>query len=140
MREKLLFDFGWSFHDGDVDGGIPLVKGYHYNHAKTERALGGPAAVNYGEFADKRLERWERVDLPHDYIIRQAPQPENPDSLGYFDYHNAWYRKQFRLDGSDWKTLSGTVNVKPQAHTLHYGVLTNGTKTPIQVKDPVFKQ
>ncbi len=101
MREKLLFDFGWSFHDGDVDGGIPLVKGYHYNHAKTERALGEPAAVNYGEFADKRLERWERVDLPHDYIIRQAPQPENPDSLGYFDYHNAWYRKQFRLEESD---------------------------------------
>ena len=54
--------------------------------------------------------------------------------------NNYMERKQFRLDGSDWKTLSGTVNVKPQAHTLHYGVLTNGTKTPIQVKDPVFKQ
>ena len=101
MREKLLFDFGWSFHDGEIESGEPLVKGHHYHHAKTERALGGPAAVNYDEFAAKRCERWERVDLPHDYIIRQTPKPENPDSLGYFDYHNAWYRKRFRLEEDD---------------------------------------
>ena len=57
--------------------------------------------MNYDEFAAKRCERWERVDLPHDYIIRQTPKPENPDSLGYFDYHNAWYRKRFRLEEDD---------------------------------------
>lgn len=49
-------------------------------------------------------------------------------------------RKQFRLDESGWKTLSGTVNVKPQVHTLHYSVFSNETRTPIQIKDPVFKK
>ncbi len=54
--------------------------------------------------------------------------------------NNYMERKQFRIGGGDWETLSGTVNVKPQAHTLHYGVLSNGTQASIQVKEPVFKQ
>lgn len=48
-------------------------------------------------------------------------------------------RKQFRLESDGWQTLKGTVGVKPEAVTLHYGVLSAGTKAPIEVRDPVFK-
>ncbi len=101
MREQLLFDFNWKFHAGDVATVMPTNKSPLYLHAKTERALWGPAARNYAENSETCTERWVTVDLPHDYIICQTPQEQANDTLGYFDYHNAWYRNRFRLDGAD---------------------------------------
>lgn len=48
-------------------------------------------------------------------------------------------RKQIRLNGEDWQTLSGTITVKPEAATLHFGVRSSGTKQAIEVKGPVLK-
>ncbi|NLG36424.1 MAG: glycoside hydrolase family 2 protein [Clostridiales bacterium] len=101
MREKLLFDFGWLFHEGDIPAPEPKDKMPMYFHAKTERMLDGPAAYGYDERHRGRAERWESVDLPHDYIITQRPSRENNNTLGYFEYRNAWYRKHFRLEESD---------------------------------------
>lgn len=108
MREKLLFDFGWKFHDGDVDVKMPVTKMPMYIHAKTESAKWGPATYNYDDnsdimYIDKdcTTEYWKTVDLPHDYIIYQKPEEHNNNALGYFDYHNAWYRNSFMLPKED---------------------------------------
>jgi beta-galactosidase len=69
--------------------------------SKTETALWGPAALDYADQGARCLENWETVDLPHDYIIRQEPKRENNNTLGYFDYHNAWYRRHFQVPESD---------------------------------------
>lgn len=108
MREKILFDEGWIFHEGDVDKSIPIDKGPMYKQAKTETMLWGPAAINYigcpDNYSNARevsRDAWERVTLPHDYIIRQTPSKQENNTLGFFKYENAWYRKEFYLDEAD---------------------------------------
>ncbi len=46
-------------------------------------------------------EKWERVTLPHDYVVRHNPCETENNALGYFKYDNAWYRKKFKLSDSD---------------------------------------
>lgn len=108
VREKILFDENWIFHPGDVDDRIPVDKGPIYTQSKTETMLWGPAAINYigapDNYSNARevsLDAWYRVTLPHDYIISQTPKFENNNTLGFFDYHNAWYRKEFYLEEND---------------------------------------
>lgn len=101
MREKTLFDFGWKFHDGELE--MPeIVTSSVYIQAKTERAAWGPASYGYAENnREKCPVRWEDVDLPHDYIITQEPEEKYNCNLGYFNYHGAWYRKRFALSDAD---------------------------------------
>lgn len=108
MREKILFDENWMFHDGDIETPVHKDKGPIYKQAKTERKLCGPASVLYKCGVDSFIpeniqctDKWESVNLPHDYIITQTPNKENNNCLGYFDYHNAWYRKKFTLTEED---------------------------------------
>lgn len=96
-----MFDFNWKFHLGDIEVPLAVTKEPVYYQAKTERAIYGPAAYDYKEDLTSYTEKWENVDLPHDYIINQIPHPANNNALGYFKYQNAWYRKRFRLDEED---------------------------------------
>ena len=108
MREKILFDENWRFHEGDVDDRIPVDKGPIYMQSKTETMLWGPAAINYiGVYDNYSTSRevsrdaWYPVTLPHDYIISQTPDKNENNTLGFFKYRNAWYRKEFYLDEED---------------------------------------
>ena len=108
MREKLLFDDNWIFHEGDLDDRIPVDKGPIYMQSKTETMLWGPASINYiGAHDNYRTDRevsrdaWYPVTLPHDYIIAQRPSQNENNTLGFFKYDNAWYRKEFYLDEAD---------------------------------------
>lgn len=108
MREKINFDRDWKFHRGDLPLTPPAEKGPVYMQAKTERKLYGPASRNYYDNSDGyALNRevnpvkWENVTLPHDYVIAQAPCPDENNALGYFKYENAWYRKTFLLTADD---------------------------------------
>jgi beta-galactosidase len=101
MREKLLLDQNWLFYDGEIEVRPPQAKTPIYLQAKTERALYGPAAVTYPDQGAACDRLWEAVDLPHDYIIRQTPSPAYSQTLGCFDYHNAWYRRHLRLSDAD---------------------------------------
>mgnify|MGYP001201089198 FL=1 len=123
MREKLLFDFGWMFHAGDIEIPMPVTKMPMYYHAKTERAQWGPAAYDYKENSPVCTEHWEMVDLPHDYIINQIPNPKNNNTLGYFKYHNAWYRNRFELDDSD---RNKRITILFEGVATHATVYVNG--------------
>lgn len=108
MREKILFDENWLFHQGDIHRAVPQVKGPVYTAAKTERMKWGPASIAYNDHPDDyragvefSSEKWEPVSLPHDYVIAQKPRRENNPALGFFDYPNAWYRKHFTVPASD---------------------------------------
>lgn len=108
MREKILFDDNWLFHLGDIKNELPQSKGPVYMQAKTERAKMGPAckdyravADEYGSDAEYKSERWDRVTLLHDYIIAQNPKENENCGLGFFEYQNAWYRKEFDLPLED---------------------------------------
>lgn len=108
MRQKIPFDDRWIFHLGDVDNRIPTDKGPLYMQSKTQTMLWGPAAVEYiGTYdtysTEKEISRdkWSPVTLPHDYIISQEPDQTQNNTLGFFKYENAWYRKEFFLSDED---------------------------------------
>lgn len=109
MREVLDFDSGWLFHRGELDDAFyPAYKGVCYMGAKTERMRRGPASRFYNDDPDcysatkeYPLEKWERVTVPHDYIIGDEPQEKYNPALGFFRYDGAWYRKHFTLPLSD---------------------------------------
>ncbi len=109
MREKLLFNYNWRFHEGEIDSGrYPSEKGPLYQHAKAESANWGPASKNYLDNTtwwpkDKigSTENWQTVILPHDYVISHTPDKEYNEGLGFVETPNAWYRKTFKLDESD---------------------------------------
>lgn len=75
-RSKILFDFGWLFHRGDIVDG---------------------ETVNLDD------SDWRQLDLPHDWSIEDIPGTDSPlDSnsiggidMGYFVGGTAWYRKKF---------------------------------------------
>ncbi len=127
-RQRTLFDFDWRFHAGEVpDGQSPRL-----NDAQ-----------------------WERVDLPHDFMIagkgqRQrdvAPaagagaratdslpsEPEGPfdprsaggASMGYLNAGIGWYRKTFTLPAN---TSSRRVVVEFEGAYMNTDVWLNGEK------------
>ncbi len=117
MRKVFNLTNGWLYHKGDIT--LPPIehKGPIYTQSKTVRKQNGPAAYGYIDKTDHFLydmnqtlvtDHWVYVDLPHDYIIEQAPTLGNNCSMGFFNYHNAWYRKHFTLsedDGADRRVI-----------------------------------
>lgn len=101
MREKINFNSAWRFKAGDEHLTPPPLKDVVYLEAKTERNLRGYASADYGKNREMAFENWQWVDLPHDFIITQEPKPEYNNTLGYFKYDNAWYRKTFKVDSAD---------------------------------------
>ncbi len=108
MRKKILFNDDWLFHKGDIKNPTSTVKGLMYIGAKTERYHIGPACKDYfaepdsyREDIEHKAERWDRVTLPHDYIIEGVPDVRYNNALGFFKYENAWYRKNFYIDKED---------------------------------------
>lgn len=107
MREKLLFNSDWDFHEGDIITAEPLKKGPIYMQAKAESAKWGPACKDYNNARDLyapggiNTELWNVISLPHDYIISKQPSQMGNETLGFFQYDNAWYRKTFVLDQND---------------------------------------
>lgn len=68
----------------------------------------GPASREYNAVPDnfsteKEIftDRWECVNLPHDYVITQTPSYDENSTPGFLKYENAWYRKNFKLSEDD---------------------------------------
>ncbi len=96
MRETLLLNDSWLYH-ADAPGLYPEENDVlRYIEAKTECRKWGPAARDYIEGLS-----WDSVQLPHDFIIPQAPVRGSSWAEGHFTYHNAWYRRHFTLDEAE---------------------------------------
>ncbi len=99
MRKEILLNSGWIFHKGDIAEPMSADKGFIYTQSKTERKKSGPAAYAYPDTPDSYVgallspEKWERVELPHDYVVYQDNVQSENCALGYLHYDNAWYRK-----------------------------------------------
>ena len=108
MRTKISFNRDWLFL-GEVLEERPVnTKSGTYLTAKTGRLKWGPGVDTHVDmpghwdlFNELTPERWENVDLPHDYIICQTPDPVQVGALGFFKYHDAWYRKHFMVGDCD---------------------------------------
>jgi len=130
MREKILFDDNWLFHKGDIDIDFPTDKAPTYVQSKTERKHWGPASRYYdvGSEVFKRVglictDKWENVNLPHDYIILQTPNKDENKALGFFKYENAWYRKKFTLTEED---LEKRITFLFEGVATHATIYVNG--------------
>ena len=108
MREKICIDDNWLFHLGDFKKQTPKYKGPVYISSKSETQKWGPAARFYDDksdsYDDDRIlscDCWERVDLPHDYMINKTPDKGCNNTRGYVEYENAWYRKHLSISKQD---------------------------------------
>ena len=111
MTVKAKWNDNWFFHDGDIEILSPQSKGPSVCGAKTVRSLAGPFSVNFPDRPNNRVEPndkkelamvpFDRVRLPHDYIITQTPSAEHNEAIGGVDYHPAWYRKHYTFSGED---------------------------------------
>lgn len=110
MRQKLNFNEDWYFHKGDINFVTPDYKAYVYMSAKTERMQTGPACRHYAVTMDEwggkkemKGEKWEKVNLPHDFLVNQKPTEDSNGSFGYLPKGNGWYIKNFSLDEKDFE-------------------------------------
>ncbi len=108
MREKINFDKKWMFHKGDINIPLPSDGGPIYVSSKTERMHWGPASRFYkampndaSNMHELSADRWDYVDLPHDYLINEKPEQNQNNALGFVKLDNAWYRKKFTLTDAD---------------------------------------
>ncbi len=77
-RQKILFDFDWKFHRGDIESGQNIML---------------------------NDDLWRKLDLPHDWSIEDLPDTNSPfDSMaissidgGYLIGGTSWYRKKFNV-------------------------------------------
>ena len=105
MREIIRFDNGWKFRteilrDREVADSYPSS----YVSAKTERIKMGPLAKKHDDGftawsfeAELSNENWEKVTLPHDYVIKGTPDKNLSAAAGFLKCENAYYRKHFTI-------------------------------------------
>ncbi|MBQ9099561.1 MAG: DUF4982 domain-containing protein [Clostridia bacterium] len=128
-REKLLFDRDWYFHRGDLHQPFPTRKGTAYMAAKTERAKFGPACKDFiipslfSTHHEHRIENWEKIRLPHDYLLNDIPDQRYNEALGFVNEDSAWYLKRFSLTKED---LDRRVTLLFEGVTGHATVWLNG--------------
>jgi len=108
VAERILFNEDWRFYQGDIPVNFPQDKQMIYSQAKAERYRNGPAARAYRDSIQVNnpdavfpSERWERICLPHDYVVMGTPTTGENNTRGYLKYDNAWYRKHFTLEAAD---------------------------------------
>jgi hypothetical protein len=91
MREKLLFDFGWKFFEGEIPFPVPKTHPDTYLSVKAGLALGAAAPA----FDDSQ---WKPVDLPHDWMIELPYDPGSYINSSYLKRGEGWYRRTFLLE------------------------------------------
>ena len=99
MSRRILFVDNWLFHDGEIECEKPALKGPVYTQAKTEAYRCGPASIHYNDrsndFGNRphheiTHEKWETVNLPHDYIVNSGIDEGGNNALGFYKYRPSW--------------------------------------------------
>ena len=87
LRERLLMDFGWRFHRGDLPTTPTWVRAREFTE-------GPPGA----EFDDSG---WPLVDLPHDFVLEGDFDRDVDPRHGFLAGEVAWYRRTFPVPAED---------------------------------------
>ena len=104
-RERLLLDFGWSFHFGHAnDPGKDF--GYGSADAGNFQKTGNFMPAGSTSFVDAD---WRRIDLPHDWTVELPFQNDaglqskgfHPLGRKYPESSVGWYRRIFELPAED---------------------------------------
>lgn len=108
MRERILMNRDWRFLADPGADPVPKTQSAMYLSSKTERLKWGPGGWRHNDtpgfwnlYGELHNEPWEKIDLPHDYLIDQTPDVRENSALGFFRYYPAWYRKHFTLNEND---------------------------------------
>ena len=91
-RKTFNMDMDWRFHRGDVNFLESTDHSAVYGRVKAGAEIGPAAKKTYDD------SRWERVNLPHDYIRESEFSPNAVGDHGYKVKCNGWYRKTFDVD------------------------------------------
>ncbi|SPE51738.1 Beta-galactosidase (fragment) [Verrucomicrobia bacterium] len=89
-RQITSLDFDWRFHRGDLPG----VLLDHSTSQDSSRAL-DLLGLGYDDSA------WQRVDVPHDYIVEGAFDPQVDNQHGCLPVEPGWYRKTISIPAAD---------------------------------------
>lgn len=89
-RQVVSLDFNWRFHRGDVPG---VLAGPSTNQTPS------PSSVFLSPAYDDSS--WQKVNVPHDYIVEGAFDPTADKSHGYLPVEPAWYRKTLWIPPAD---------------------------------------
>jgi beta-galactosidase len=93
-HQRLTLNKGWRFHKGDIP--FPEIKGQEmsYDNAKAGTSWGA-AAPNYDD------SDWRLLNLPHDWAVEGAFDPNANIAQGYRERGIGWYRRTFKLLDED---------------------------------------
>ena len=89
-RQITSLDTDWRFHRGDVTGVFTQVS--------TNQNL-SPSPDFLGPAYDDST--WQRVNVPHDYILEGTFDPKADEAHGYLPVEPAWYRKTVSIPAAD---------------------------------------
>ena len=96
MRTIFQFNAGWRFHRGDLDAtNHDAIHANRFKRAEWMKAGNhGVARLGYPD------SDWQRVDLPHDFVVTGAFSEDANAVHGSLPTDVAWYRKTFELPES----------------------------------------
>ena len=102
-RERLLFDFGWKFFQGN---GADPRRDLGFGMGQGDFAKSGDFEFATGKFDDSK---WRALDLPHDWAVElpfvwdEEQQSHGYKPLGrrYPDTSIGWYRRTFDVPKED---------------------------------------
>ena len=89
-RQITSLDLDWRFHRGDIPG-VLLDNSTNQNLSPTSDFLG----LAYDDSS------WQRVNIPHDYIVEGAFDPKAEKQHGYLPVEPGWYRKTISIPAAD---------------------------------------
>src|SRR5215469_15072460 len=89
-RQITSLDSDWRFHRGDVSSAL-------------QDPPGSPNLVPSPEFLGMAYDdsSWQKVSVPHDYIIEGTFDPKADEAHGYLPVEPGWYRKIISVPGAD---------------------------------------
>ena len=90
-REKLLMNFGWKFHKGE----LPVN---HWGKYAKNGTYGTEPGIGLAYTNDAS---WRSVDLPHDFTVEAFASDKGNFGHGYFPAEVGWYRRHFTIPASD---------------------------------------
>lgn len=117
INERLSLDKGWKFNLGDI--AFPIIKGHNetYGNAKAGKSWGA-AAPGYDDSS------WRTLNLPHDWAVEGAFNPDANLSQGYRDRGYGWYRRTFKISPDE---KGKHLELQFDGISTHATIWVNGT-------------